>query len=304
MHLRTIDQIGEVGLIDRIRRRLSRDSSVIVGIGDDAALLQRPAKGRLLFASDMLIEGVHFDRKRLPAAQIGWKALAVNISDIAAMGGIPHWAVVSIGLPPKTPVRFVDALYSGLNRCARRYHVSVVGGDTVRAPQVVIDVAIVGSVAPKHAVLRSGARVGDALFVTGALGGSYASRRHARFLPRLAEAQKLLHCVRVHALMDLSDGLAIDLWHMSRASKVALRIEAARIPVSRSARTLRHALTDGEDFELLFAVSRADCARVPGRIGSCPITRIGYALRRGTGVELQAPDGSIQSLAPEGFRHF
>ena len=111
--MQTIHTIGEVGLIERLRRRLSHDLSVIVGIGDDAAVLQTPKHGRLLFASDMLVEGVHFIRRQLPARWIGWKALACNVSDIAAMGGVPHWAVVSLGLPPKTPIRFVDQLYSG-----------------------------------------------------------------------------------------------------------------------------------------------------------------------------------------------
>ena len=302
--MRTIQALGEVGLIARMRRRLARDASVLVGIGDDAAVLRGPGGLRLLFASDILVEGTHFLRRRVPAQWIGWKALACNVSDIAAMGGVPHWAVVSLGLPPQTPVRFVDGLYAGLQRCARRYHLSIVGGDTVRALQVVVDVAIVGTVNPKHLTLRSGAQVGDALFVTGELGGSYVSGRHARFTPRLREAQALVRRLRVHAMMDLSDGLASDLWQMSRASRVVLRVEAPRVPVSRAGRTVRHALMDGEDFELLFAVSAREARRVPSRLGACPVTRIGHVVRRGIGVELQARDGRVQPLTPQGFRHF
>ncbi len=305
MPARPMSRLGEVGLIARMRRRLTRDASVLVGIGDDAAVLRAPSSRRLrLMTSDMLVEGVHFRRRRVPARWIGWKALACSVSDIAAMGGVPHWAVVSLGLPPTTPVAFVDGLYAGLQRCARRYHLSIVGGDTVRAPQVIVDVAMLGTVEPRHLTLRSGARVGDVLFVTGRLGGSYASGRHARFTPRLYEAQQLVRRVRVHAMMDLSDGLASDVWQMSRASRATLRVEAARIPVSRAGRTLWHALMDGEDFELLFAVPRTQARQVPRRIGSCPVTRIGSVVARGVGVELESVDGTITPIIPKGFKHF
>ncbi len=298
----SVHGVGEVQLIARLARRIRRSSSVLVGIGDDTAVLRAPTGGRLLLASDMLVEGVHF-RRSIPAQWIGWKALASNVSDVAAMGGLPLWAVVSLGLPPSTPVRFVEALYAGLERCARRFGMALVGGDTVRAPQVVVDVAIVGTVEPGHLVLRSGARVGDVLFVTGRLGGSLRSGRHARFLPRLRESQTLVKRVRVHAMIDLSDGLAQDLWQMSRASGVVLRVERERIPASPGA-TVRQALTDGEDFELLFAVGRRDASRVPRRIGRCPVTRIGRVMGRGVLVELQHPDGRVTPLLPRGFRHF
>ena len=302
--MQTAKDKGEFGLIARAQRRLHRTASVRAGIGDDAAVLRGPGGGLLLLASDMIVEGVHFDQRRTPARWIGWKALACNVSDIAAMGGTPRWAVVSLGLPPTTPLRFVDGLYAGLERCAKRFGVAIVGGDTVRAPQVVVDVAILGAVRPQQLTLRSGAKLGDGLFVTGRLGGSLSSGRHARFLPRVQEAQTLVRRLRVHAMMDLSDGLASDLWQMSRASRARLRVEARRIPVSAAGRTVTHALMDGEDFELLFAVSARDAARVPSRIGACPITRIGSVVGRGVGVELQERGGRIRTLAPKGFRHF
>lgn len=302
--MNTLRGVGEVGFIARLRRRMHRAADVLVGIGDDAAVLRAPAGHRLLFASDMLVEDVHFRRRLVPPQWIGWKALACNVSDIAAMGGVPRWAVVSLGAPPTTTVWFLDELSRGLERCARRFHMAIVGGDTVRAPQLVIDVAIIGSVDPRSLTRRSGARVGDTLFVTGRLGGSYPSGRHARFLPRVREAQTLMKRVRVHAMMDLSDGLASDVWQMSRASHVQLRIDAARIPVSRAARTVEHALMDGEDFELLFSVSRREAKRVPPQLGSCPVTPIGCATRRGVGVELRHPDGGVQLLRPRGFCHF
>lgn len=302
--MRTLRSLGETGLIARVSRRLPQDSSVELGAGDDTAVVRPPAGARLLFASDMLVEGVHFLRSRAPARGIGWKALAVNVSDIAAMGGVPRWAVVSIGLPPSTPVRFVDELYGGLKRCARRFGVSIVGGDTNRSPKVVIDVAILGTVNPGRAIPRSGVRRGDALFVTGQLGGSYRSGRHLRFIPRLREAQELMRRVRLHAMIDLSDGLASDLWQVSRASRCVLRVEAGRVPVARSAGSVYHALTDGEDFELLFAVGARAASRVPRRIGRCPVARVGTAVRPGIGVELQQPDGRVIKLPSHGFKHF
>lgn len=307
--MRTISQVGEVELIERMRRRIGgvgmRSHVVRVGIGDDAAVLTLPGGQRLLFASDMVVEGVHFDRRHVPARWIGWKALACNVSDIAAMGGVPLAAVVSLGLPPKTPLAFVDALYDGIARCARRFGVALVGGDTVRAPTIVVDVAILGAAHPRRLALRSGARAGDALFVTGRLGGSYASGRHARFTPRLREAQALGQRVPIHAMIDLSDGLASDLWQIARASRATLRVEAQRVPISHAGRTLHHALMDGEDFELLFAVPRTAASRVPRRIGSCPVTRIGVVVARGRpAVTLQHRDGRVRPLTPAGFRHF
>src|SRR3989338_3847939 len=300
----TVAELGEVQLIERLRCRMPRAASVRVGIGDDAAVLRWGGRDELLFASDMLIEGTHFTRRTTPAQGIGWKALACNISDIAAMGGVPRFAVVSIGLPRGIRLSWVDGLYRGLRRCARRYGGALVGGDTVRAPCVVVDVAILGRVPAGRAVLRRRARVGDRLFVTGRLGGSLASGRHARFTPRLREAQWLMRHVPVHAMIDLSDGLASDLWQIARASRVTLRIDAASLPVSRTARTVRHALMDGEDFELLFAVAAHAAGGVPRAIGRVPVTAIGVVAARGAAVQLVNRDGRIQPLIPTGFKHF
>lgn len=307
----TVHDVGERELITRMTRRFPRTSAVRVGIGDDAAVLAPPvASGhggravRWLLASDMLVEGVHFHRRTVPPDWIGWKALACNVSDIAAMGGRPYAAVVSLGLPRQTPVRFAEGLCRGLARCARRYGFSIVGGDTVRAPQVVVDVAILGVARPEEVALRSAARVGDVLYVTGRLGGSLASGRHARFLPRLWESRWLVRHVPIHAMIDLSDGLASDAWQIARASDVTVRLWADRIPVAAGSFTLRQALTDGEDFELFFTVPPRAAGRVPARIRACPVTRIGRITRRGAGVELQEADGTIRPLAPGGFRHF
>ncbi len=320
----TVSAIGEVELIERMRRRLAKPSSVMVGLGDDAAVVRVPplrGRGRshLLIASDMLIEGVHFTRAT-PARWIGWKALACNISDIAAMGGEPRYAVVSLGVPPSTRVNRVDELYRGLAQCAARYRMAIVGGDTVRAPCLVIDVAIIGSVLAGRAILRSGARGGDVIGVTGRLGGSLRSQHHARFTPRVKEARWLVDHAPIHAMMDLSDGLASDLWQMARASRVTLQIREAALPIARAARTCSHracgcrrwrgeraayhALMDGEDFELLFVVSPSAARRLPRALGGVPVTLIGRVTARGAGVTLVHPNGRIRTRIPTGFRHF
>jgi thiamine-monophosphate kinase len=304
--MKVISELGEVALIRRFSRRLGGQTpSVRVGIGDDAAVLRGSKETEWLLASDMLVEGVHFMRQATPAKWIGWKALACNVSDIAAMGGLPYASVVSLGLPPRTPLAFVEGVYDGLARCARRFGVSIVGGDTVRAPVVVIDVAILGTVKRPHLTLRSGARAGDRLFVTGHLGGSLSSGRHATFVPRLSQAQWLVRHLRVHAMIDLSDGLASDLWQVARASRVTLQVREADIPVSRAAKTIRHALMDGEDFELLFAVPSRMARRVPKRLGGVPVTEIGIVTRQDRcGVELIQRDGRRRPLVPQGFKHF
>lgn len=300
--MRTVSQIGEVALIQRLKKRLGRGHA-LVSIGDDTAVLKGPGAQRWLLASDMLVEGVHFRRSQVPARWVGWKALACNISDIAAMGGRPHSAVVSLGLPARTPLAWIDELYAGLARCARRFGMAIVGGDTNRAPVAVIDVAILGTAKASQVVLRSGARPGDQVFVTGRLGGSLESGRHARFMPRVAQSQWLVRHLKPTAMMDLSDGLASDLWQLARASRVGFQIDARAIPASRGC-TMRQALMDGEDFELVWTLPANLARRAPANIGGVPVTRIGQVVSRGAGVNMIGTNGCITQIIPKGFKHF
>ncbi len=313
----TVDALGEFGLIRRILAPSVRQTvkswrrkgwSLPVGIGDDTAVLRPPSGKELLFASDMLVEGVHFHRSEVSSNGIGWKALARNVSDIAAMGGQPVAAVVSLGLPPSTDIRLIRGIYRGLGRCARRFNLVLAGGDTVRAPQLVIDVAILGEVKRGKAITRGGVRAGDALFVTGCLGNAYRSGYHARFIPRLEEAHVLLRLVRIHGMIDLSDGLAAGLWQLADASHVQLAVDAEAIPrritPGEGASSLRQALTAGEDFELLFSVAQAESKRVPRRIGSVPVTLIGRAVAGKLGVTLIDARGRQKPLSYSGFQHF
>ena len=302
-----LSQLGENGLIRWITRQIKTDRSVVRGIGDDCAVLRGTGRNLQLFACDMLVEGVHFHR-RDPAGAVGWKALAVNVSDIAAMGGLPRHAVVSLGLPRQIPVSFADGLYRGLRRCAKRYGVNLVGGDTVRAAQVVIDVAILGEVEKGRVVYRAGARVGDALLVTGRLGGSLRSGRHLRFSPRVREARALTAQARLHAMMDLSDGLRQDLPRICQASGVGAVLEATKIP-RHAGCSIAQALTDGEDFELLIAAAGKDADRLlpwAKRNLPCGLHRIGtvVAAKPHSVVTLVAPKGTKIPSSLAGFQHF
>ncbi len=307
--MKTVSQLGEKGLIERIARGIRTDRGVIRGIGDDCAVLAGPSGKFLLLASDMLVEGVHF-RRSMAAAKIGWKALAVNLSDIAAMGGLPRHAVVSLGLPRNLPVSFVDGIYRGFRRCAGRFGVNLVGGDTDRSEKIVIDVAILGEVERNRVAYRSGARVGDRLLVTGRLGGSLRSGRHLTFTPRLPEARLLTARAKLHAMIDLSDGLGPDLIRLCEASRVGAEIDGARVP-RRSGVTLAQALTDGEDFELLMAVPPRQVGRLlrwAKRNLRCKLTLIGRIVprRKGRGrvISVTAAPGIEVPPSLEGFRHF
>ena len=248
-----IFQLGEFGLINALKQFAPVSQEVIKGIGDDTAVLPYSKREYLLLTTDMLAEDTHFTR-RMPPQSIGHKALACSISDIAAMGGWPTFAVVSIGIPKNLSVRFIKDVYKGMQRTARDYNVSIVGGDTVKTDKIVINVALLGLVERKYLITRDGARAGDWIFVTGPLGGSLKSGRHLDFLPRLAQARFLVEKFKPSAMMDISDGLSGDLNHILVAGRVGARLDHASIP-RHAGVSLSQALNDGEDYELLFTLS-------------------------------------------------
>ena len=301
---RKLSDIGEFGLIDKIARRIFRSKRVIKGIGDDTAVLPLNAAKQLLFTTDMLAEGVHFTKRAAPQA-IGHKALACNISDIAAMGGVPTYAVVSIGLPPALAVSYVEKIYEGINKLAKEFSVSVVGGDTIRSNKIIINIALLGEVEKRNLTLRSCARAGDWIFVTGALGRSFPTGKHLTFIPRLKEARFLVERFKPTAIEDISDGLAGDLGHILRASKVGARIFEKEIPRTKSA-TLTQALYDGEDFELLFTLPPVKAQRLLAW-QAARRSWFFYSIGRittGNRLELVKEDGSRRLLKKEGFKHF
>ena len=249
-----ISQIGEFGLINLIRKNSFSTKDVVKGIGDDTAVLSVGGSCHQLFTTDMLLEDVHFTRKE-NARAIGHKALACNISDIAAMGGLPSAAVISLGLPAEVEIDFVKEIYRGINALAKRFSVAIVGGDTVRSEKIIINVALLGWVKKQELVTRSGARQGDMIFVTGPLGKSFETGKHLSFTPRVAESQFLVKRFLPTAMIDISDGLSVDLGHILKESRVGAYLWEEKIPKTKGA-TLSQALSDGEDFELLFTVSQ------------------------------------------------
>jgi thiamine-monophosphate kinase len=316
-----VSDLGEFGLIARLRAQVATSARVVDGIGDDTAVLEGPGEGRLLlFACDTIAEGVHFTADAVPE-QIGHKALACNLSDIAAMGGIPRAATLSLGCAPETPVSTIDGIWAGMRTLASAFDVDLVGGDTHRSPAgLILSVAIVGEIERELCVRRAGAKAGDFVVVTGALGGSMLGR-HMTFTPRVREGRWLAERKLVSAMIDLSDGLASDLHHVCAASGVGAELFADRVPIAEAARQLAQmgarastplgrALYDGEDFELLATVSpelldetASDYLEMFGE----PLTVLGKMLARtaaGPQVTLIHPDGRTQELTPSGFDHF
>lgn len=321
----SVGEIGERALIERIRARLPpAPPFVVVGIGDDAAVVE-PDRNRLeVLTTDCQVEGVHFDQTFVGAADIGHKALAVNLSDLAAMGAAPRVALLSLVLPPALPVASVDALVIGMADLAARARIVIVGGNIARSPgPLIVDVTVTGSVHGRRVLTRGGARAGDDLYVSGTLGGAAAGlrmlsaaaqgrgepsadpcvMRYLRPEPRLRLGLMLGRNRAARACVDLSDGLADGVRQLGDASGVGAVIEADAVPIERGA-TLRDALGGGEDYELLFAVSprmRSRLKHATRLAGGLAITRIGRLTA--DRAMLLNRNGSTEEL-PAGFQHF
>jgi thiamine-monophosphate kinase len=339
---------SEFDFIERIRQRAlnhsspnTQHSSLSLGIGDDAAIIRQQSGRDLIVTTDLLVEEIDFRLETTTPWLLGFKALAVSLSDIAAMGARPRYALLSIGIPSdiwNSP--FVDKLYDGFFSLAERYSVALIGGDVSRTPErVVIDSIVLGDAARNPAISRSGARPGDHIFVTGELGGAAAGlrlleggKRLKRKRPRSAHYRTieglLLRQLRPEprvawgallgeerlptAMIDISDGLSSDLTHLCRSSNVGAVIDAHRIPVDssvvnlcgrRALDPLLLALDGGEDFELLFSIRPRDLRRLPRALGGVPATYIGDVTNEVGHIQIR--EGShVWSLKPGGFRHF
>jgi thiamine-monophosphate kinase len=335
---RSVRQVGELGLIRRIREREGEAPGVLTGIGDDAAVLSLTPGAVLLATTDLVVEDVHFRRRSASPCDIGWKAMAVNLSDIAAMGGQPRWALVAAALPPTTDAESVEAFYAGMRELAAVHQVGIVGGDTSASPAGwIINVTVLGehTGTPK---LRSAARPGDAVAVTGTLGRSAAglallesgtaktggtigdepwselTRAHLRPVPRVTEGRWLGAQPSVHAMMDCSDGLATDLGHICRESGTGALIGLDRLPISAAvidaARALGRdarewATAGGEDYELLLTCERADFDALRAGLRAATgatLTEIGSIV---AGLEIRYVDEQGQPVAVRsGYEHF
>ena len=328
---------GEFGFIDRIRATYAGaiGEGLVVPLGDDAAVLDIPRGRQVVVSTDLLMEGVHFRRDWSDPYSIGWKAAAVNLSDMAAMGADPTFTFVSLALTTDDTVESLERLYDGLSDCLNRYGARLAGGDTNASPSgLVINVTQLGTVPSGTALTRSGAKAGDSLLVTGNLGDSAAGltlltahgsikaeklshgllTAHRRPQPRIVAARAARETGLVHAAMDISDGLAGDLPKLCAASGVGARIATASLPISDALRAaedllehppLEFALAGGEDFELLLAVApgNVEAVRTAIEATGTPLTAIGEVTR--SGIHFTAADGSGDlSVAAQGWDHF
>jgi len=251
--MQTLADIGEDALIRRLVAGLPQDRSVIAGPGDDCAVVRAPQQGEhLLLKTDTVVEGVHFTAET-PPRLIGRKAMARVVSDFAAMAATPRHALVTLIAPPQTPVKRVLGVYAGLRALAAEFGVSIVGGETSRGDQLILTVSLTGTAMSGGWIARSRAKAGDMLLVTGRLGGSLRGR-HLRFQPRVAEAHWIAKHLPVHAMMDISDGLAKDLTRLAASCGLGFQVDMDELPRTRGC-TVEQAWGDGEDYELLLAVS-------------------------------------------------
>jgi len=311
--------VGEKSLIERIQRQVRLGASIITGIGDDCAVLRMPAGHQLLVTTDFTLENVHFRREWHPPEVVGWRCLIRGLSDIAAMGGEPRAAFLSMALDRGIPQKWVNRFLAGLLEAADEFRVPLAGGDTAQsAGGIQADIVVVGSVPKGTAVLRSGARPGDQIYVTGELGGSAAAiarmregkvraadyERHFHPVARVDVGRWLRQRDLASAMIDVSDGLSTDLEHICEESGVGAEIEVAAIPRARVGRPAQQvgfdlALHGGEDYELLFTSAK----RIPAKAAGVRVTRIGQITRK-SGMALVGEGGLRRRLEARGWEHF
>lgn len=333
-----VSALGEFPLIHRVAQRLpAYRPDVRVGVGDDVAVLEGDEGAYLLATCDIQVEGVHFLRDRITPYQLGRKAAAINLSDIAAMGGEPLHFLVSLALPPDTEVAWVDALYDGLREEASRYGADIVGGNMAKTGgPIVVDLFLLGQVPREHLLLRSGARPGDEVWVTGFLGNSAAGlalllqpdlpveeaareavlAAHLTPTPRVREGQAIARRGQATAMIDLSDGLSSDVGHICEESRVGVRLWAGSLPTSPAARQVARlagkqawqwALGGGEDYELCFTAppgAGEELAAAVREATGTQVTQVGEILPEEGGRWLRLEDGSEVPLAEAGWDHF
>jgi len=295
--------LGEDRLLNRILLDVphGRSLKVFAGSSDDCAMVEIPAsKQYLVLKTDCVVEGVHFVHGT-NASDVGWKAMMRPLSDFAAASAVPQFALITLIVPQQTKVTWVRGLYRGLRRAASRFEVSIVGGETSNTSgPIVISVSVIGFVEKSQAASRRGGRLGDDLFVTGRLGGALR-QKHLKFIPRIAESRWLTKNFSIHAMMDLSDGLGADLPRLAGASKVGFDIELENLPVARGA-TVENAISEGEDYELLFAVSPRDRNRLEREwrrnFPKLLLTRIGSLNRKSQIATRKLPRGYIHFKQP------
>jgi len=329
---KNLQQIGEFGLINRIRKWITAsDPALIQGIGDDVAVIEVGTKA-LLITTDILIEDIHFNKSWIDPFQLGKKALAVNLSDIASMGGAPKYFLISIGLPKNLPLSFFSSFYRGLKKEANQFRVELIGGDTSLAQKITINICLLGEGKKSDLLFRKGAKVGNDLFVSGTLGDAALGlkilqgkgktkgaegliQKHLSPRPRVELGQAIAKHHLATAMIDVSDGLLIDTSHLLEESGVGARIWEDQIPLSGlyqkwihsfSRDSFQFALSGGEDYELLFTAPSKMRKRIASFTHSLkiPITRIGEILPQKEGLHIIKKNGKDYSPSHLGFEHF
>ena len=291
-------EVGEDKLLDQLLPRLPLGKTVVAGAGDDCAVIEIFAgRNFLVLKTDCIVEGVHFMSEADPV-DVGWKAMMRPLSDFAATSALPQFALITLIASKQTEVEWVRKLYRGLRRAANQFDVSIVGGETSSSSgPIVISVSVAGFVERDRWMSRRGGKVGDDLFVTGQLGGAI-KQKHLRFIPRIAESRWLTKNFSIQAMMDLSDGLGIDLPRLARASKVGFKIEMENLPLAPGAK-IGDAISEGEDYELLFAISPRQSKRLQRawkrKFPKLPLTRIG---------QLNQTSNIKHQTLPGGYVHF
>jgi len=332
----TLKKIGEFGFIKKISRGcLTRPDSIIKAIGDDAAAFTTDPARISLVTTDLLVERIHFLRNVISGFDLGYKSLAVNLSDIAAMGGTARESFVSIAIPEDCPLDYLEAVYEGMKELATRFDVNILGGDTTGSKvDLVINVVVYGTISQEEMMCRDAARPGDIIFSTGYLGDSKAGlhlilnnipadsdewrnllRAHLRPVPHLAEGRFLAQQPAVKAAIDISDGLSSDLGHIAEQSGVGAILDAAKIPVSGDLKLfcrqfnfdpVEYALAGGEDYTLLCTISPEEAEGIATEFEKKfkrPLFRIGE-ITAATEMKINYPDGSSSPIAPCGWNHF
>ena len=329
-----LSKIGEFGLIDLIQKKIdTKDKRVVLNIGDDAAILRGSKNKLLVFTTDTLMEKVHFDLKYCSYRDVGWKSMAANLSDIAAMGGIPLAGIISLGVSSRTKVEDILKLYSGLKTLSSRFKCPVVGGDIFSSKSLVITISLLGEVEKNLFKTRSGAKVGDLICVTGGLGEAEAglrflkkssknkiqfndpiTKKHLNPYPRIEESRLLVKNLKMTSMIDISDGLSSDLYHICEESNKGALIYAEKIPISQKTKTvckllslspLNLALSSGEEYELLFTLSPEEEKKLlKVTQGKFQVSIIGKIKNVKEGVKILDQDGKIRNLKKTGYRHF
>jgi len=294
-------EVGEDRLLDQLLPHLPLGKTVVAGAGDDCAVIEFSSRRNfLVLKTDCIIERVHF-LSRADPADVGWKAMMRPLSDFAATSAVPQYALITLIASKQTEVEWVKTLYRGLRRAAKRFDISIVGGETSSSPgPIVISVSVAGFVERNRWLSRRGGSVGDDLFVTGQLGGA-VKQKHLRFIPRIAESRWLTKNFSIHAMMDVSDGLGVDLPRLARASKVGFKIKLENLPLSRGSK-IDNAVSEGEDYELLFAISPRQSRRLQRawkrKFPNLALTRIGQLHQRSNTKRQTLPGGYIHFQQP------